>query len=334
MAKQILSQQNNAIARTDVPEATPLADIDPALRQKVIDAAMPVIAGYSIIDPARVVDTPYTRFLMTSVGGTNAAALTIMQDCIDKLRLHPRYNGKVKDYFEARTNSVSEAVDTYHRRLLYPASGEPRFFSVKAMPPEERKRYGDITDADYLELWEGAGGKVYVKTWPLFTALHNKFRLAMERCGTQHAALLAWTLVGRTALDLACEVWHTAVGSLYRSTARVPLKAVEDVYRPFLLQAVNQRWQRAVNNLILDREDGNFTELEHKNIAISIAQIREQWQSMDLKTGAAIAAAEDYDDEMFRTKGERKKFVRQMSEVQQAARDEIEQKKREQRATF
>lgn len=295
--------------------------VPPELRQKVIDAAKPVLATFSIIDKSRVADTAYSEFMKASVGGTNAAATAIVRDCIDQLRRHPRFQGNRKAQFLARQNSVVSSINEYRKRLIYPPLGEPQYFNLRDMTPERRKTYGDISNEDLFDLWEAAGDKVYSDTWPLFTSLHNKFRLAITHCGHEHTAdTTAWALTGTTALELAVEVWQTAINAIHRATARLPREAVEDVYRPFSLAPVLGRWKRACNNLIPDDENGTFSPLDTRNINLTIEQIREYWRSMDAKLGAAIEAADEY-DELFRTRDERKKLTRHLGEMQQAAAD-------------
>lgn len=294
---------------------------DPEL-QRVADAARPVIDSFSIVDYRKVAGTAHTAFLKASVGGTNKATIAIVLDCIDRLRQHPRFQGNRKAYFLAKTNSVMGSISDYRRRLLNPPTGEPQFFSVRDLEDWQRKTYGDISNADLFDLWEAAGGKVYSDTWPLFTALQNKFRLAVTHCGFERTAdSTAWALTGTTALELAIEVWQTAISSIHRTVTRLTRQAVEDTYRSFSLTPVLMKWTRAVNNLIPDDENSTFSPMDTRNINLTIEQIREHWRALDANLDAAIDAAEKY-NELFRTQGERKKAIRQLAEIRQAVANE------------
>jgi hypothetical protein len=70
---------------------------------------------------------------------------------------------------------------------------------------------------------------------------------------------------------------------------------------------------------------------EERNIAYGLDQLRELWISSDLPFDATIAAVEDYDEDIFRTRGEAKKSMRELAEMREDARREIEQMKRERR---
>ena len=67
---------------------------------------------------------------------------------------------------------------------------------------------------------------------------------------------------------------------------------------------------------------------EERNIAYGLEQLRELWVSSDLPFDATIAAVEDYDEDIFRTRGEAKKSIRELSEMRNDARREIEEMKR------
>jgi hypothetical protein len=70
---------------------------------------------------------------------------------------------------------------------------------------------------------------------------------------------------------------------------------------------------------------------EERNIAYGLEQLRELWVSSDLPFDATIAAVEDYDEDIFRTRGEAKKSIHELSEARDDARREIDEKKRERR---
>lgn len=63
------------------------------------------------------------------------------------------------------------------------------------------------------------------------------------------------------------------------------------------------------------------------NCAISV--VRELWISVDLPFDSTIAAVEDFDKDIFRTRGEAKKSIRELTEMREDARKDREEIKAE-----
>ena len=70
---------------------------------------------------------------------------------------------------------------------------------------------------------------------------------------------------------------------------------------------------------------------EERNIALGLEQLRELWISSDLPFDATIAAVEDFDEDIFRTRGEAKKSIRELSDMRNDARREIDEARQTQK---
>ena len=93
--------------------------------------------------------------LVCGVG--NNAAWLVMLDAYDHARKCKRYGFRQKQTFK---QAIKEFHD-YERGLKY--ATQNRMFHLADMNDETRRKYGDITDAEYYEFWKGIGGPAYQK---------------------------------------------------------------------------------------------------------------------------------------------------------------------------
>jgi hypothetical protein len=70
---------------------------------------------------------------------------------------------------------------------------------------------------------------------------------------------------------------------------------------------------------------------EEHNIAFGLAQLRELWTSPELNYDSTIRAVEDFDEDVFRTRGEAKKARRELTEMRNDTLQELEEKARKRR---
>ena len=162
---------------------------------------------------------------------------------------------------------------------------------------------------------------------PLVTSLWNKFRLSLIHHNVPCPEIAAWGLVGSSALELAVETWERSMRSVKDAIPELSETVLKDIYGAFNMQKVATQWHKAMANLAPEMDSFRLDELEEKNIAIGLNQLRELWVSPDLPFDATIKAVEDYSDEIFRTKGEVKKALRELSEMRNSAIDDIEEQK-------
>ena len=243
---------------------------------------------------------------------------------------HPGYKHKAKSLFR----QFFQEWHTMESALLYPPNGETRFFHVADMPEDARKKYGEMTDAQYFEFWKGTGALAYQKSLPLVTSLQNKFRLSLERHGVKHAQQTAWAMTADAVLQLACETFDREIRWCHGALQYLELSFVENLWKVFSPKRPAETWRKAMLLMSPDCDGYKLDSDEERNIALGLEQLRELWVSSDLPFDATIRAVEDYDEDIFRTRGEAKKSMRQLAEMRDDARREIEQLKRERRQTM
>lgn len=283
-------------------------------------------------------------FVKMMTGVANNAALAIMSDCLDKIadkrsqasyaeepwHPHPRYRQKVKFLF----NQALQERDQYRRRLMYASGNGIRFFAMKDMPEDTRRKYGVVSDKTYFEFWEGTGSLAYQKSQPLIGSLWNKFRLSMLNHHVPQPEQVAWGLVAANMLELAVVIWQRAMKSAHEAfDGLLTMDYVESLYRPFSLAKVSQRWQKALSLMAPETSGYELDATEERNIALGVEQIMELWVSPDLPFDSTIQAVEDFQDDIFRTPGHAKKAMRELADMRNAAiRDLSEQMERERKA--
>lgn len=209
--------------------------------------------------------------------------------------------------------------------LLYPPVGSVRFFHVDDMPPEARKKYGSMTDADYFDFWKGVGSHAYKQSQPLITSLQNKFRKSLERHNIREAGLTAWAMTAYTVLELACDTWRSVMLSCHEALPMVSKELLENIWRPFLIQRPADTWRNAMLLMAPEVDNYKLDADEERNIELGVQQLRELWISVDLPFDSTIKAVEDFDKDIFRTRGEAKKSIRELAEMREDARKDREE---------
>jgi len=106
-------------------------------------------------------------------GVANNATWLVMMDAHDAIKKHPNYRGKVKYLYK----QAFKEFKNNERQLLY--ANENRMFHLADMTPTTRKIYGNITDAQYFEYWQGLGARAYTEGNQWVSSLDNKYRLSL-----------------------------------------------------------------------------------------------------------------------------------------------------------
>lgn len=270
----------------------------------------------------------YSGFFKMMTGAANSAAISIARDCHDHVKRHPLYRHRVKQLFRA---ALIDEYKSYHRRLMDPRPGAPRFFDVSAMLPSARKKYGAMTDQQYFEFWEGTGALPYQKSQPLVRSLWNKFRLSMEARGVVDADLVAWGCVGATVLELAVTVWQCSLRSVHEALeGRRTLKYLEGFFAPLSISRISAAWQVALTALSPEASSLDLDANEERNVALGVKQLQDLWKSPDLPFDATIQAVEDFTDDIFATKGQAKKVVLELSEIRNGASRSLDEEMKKQ----
>lgn len=247
---------------------------------------------------------PYISAIMKQVMGVaNNVAQASMIDALYRVRQHPRYRQQVKQAF----NKAQTEWDAYEKVLLNPVG--VRYFHVEDMPPEVRKRYGDITDRDYYEFWQNVGWSVFAKNRAFFTMMDNKFKLSLEKHGAAHADLLCRAMTTEQLLNIAEQRYHDATKVVHKETG-LPYPALETLFGCFNLHRLHECWARAMTLIV---PDFPLDEVEEKNLRMSVEQLYEIIADIPEMYEGIGKSAEAY-QEVFRTKGEWKKALREIRE--------------------
>ena len=233
-------------------------------------------------------------------GVANNAALLVVLDAHDKVRQHPAYRHKVKHLY-------NHAIQTYRKQeneMLYNRIN--RMFHLADMPENIRKKYGNITDAQYFEYWQGLGAKAYNDYHHWITSLQNKFRLSLQSHDVEHYDILAWVMTAQSWLELACTMYDETLKS-----SDLPKKALDYVFGQFSMRRTADIWYQAMVLTEPQTEAYDLDPIEERNIAMGVQQLQDAWSDPKLIYGSAFDATIDFND-IFRTKGENKKALREI----------------------
>lgn len=242
--------------------------------------------------------------LICGVG--NNAAWLVMLDGIDHARKCRRFRGKVKQDF----NRCVKMFHEYEAGLIYAKYN--RMFHVDDMTDGVRRKYGTISDREYYDFWASIGGSAYQATRPMVTSLQNKYRLSLLHHGVEYADHVAWVMTAMAALELAARMYESAIREVIKGY-ELPEKAVRMVFAQFSLEHINRKWNEAMKALSPDSEY-DLESLESRNIENGLEQLFEAWMNLDTLYDSVSDTVGDY-NEVFRTKGEQKKAMREIAEI-------------------
>ena len=245
-------------------------------------------------------------------GVANNAAWAVVCDAMGHIRRHPSYKREVRHAFL----EIIGAFKTYEVNLIYPVS-DVRFFNINDMPPETRKKYGNITCRDYYEMWAGVGCAAYKETRPLITSLQNKFRLSLQKHNVPHPDIIGWAMTAETCLALAVVMYGSVMEDI---ETQIPNREqqLRSVFAPFSLEHIADLWQKAILLLCPDADGYVLEDGERRNIELGVEQLQQAWDNADTIYRSTATAVERY-DEIFRTNGEMNKTLREISEQHAAA---------------
>lgn len=254
--------------------------------------------------------------LVCGVG--NNAAYFVMLEGHDHARKCKRYRGEVKHAFRR----CMEIYKGYERQLIY--GQENRMFHMADMSPEIRKKYGDISDKEYFDFWTGVGACAYDKTRPLLSSLWNKYRLSLQTHGADDATHVAWVMTAMAALELAVELYGNAIDEVVNGY-HLPRGIVEHVFGQFSLEGLRNQWRKALTLLAPDTTGYDLDDVEDRNIEMGLRQLLEAWCDPSILYDSTFAAVDEY-DEIFRTRGEQKKALREIATVRAETAQQLKRK--------
>lgn len=246
-----------------------------------------------------------SSYIKTITGIANNAAWTITLDCHDQVKKHPKYRQEVKKAFK----EMLKIHKDYELGIKY---NKHNLFCVKDMDESVRVKYKDnLSDAEYLELWEGLGGAAYMESKPLITALHHKFKKSYENHGAKHPDILAHAMVGYTVLFLASSIYDQYL-EVCEAEYKVPIKVSNYVYNCLSMKKISDAWTKAMR--MLDNTEYHLEEGETRNVELGVQQLQKLWCDHHLLARSLRKAADDFDD-VFKNKRTLKKVHADINEI-------------------
>ncbi len=258
-------------------------------------------------------------------GVCNGAAHALALEAHDQLRGLPCARRQIKG---GRTvwQSFERALDCYQdyaNRLLYTDGNW--FFHLAYMDEATRKRYGNITDEDYFEMWTSMGAAIYDEHRALATCLQNKWRLYLEAQGVKDSSAKAWCITAMIGFGIASMAYQYSVKQAAALLPNVRFSAFERIFKSFDLSTVGRMWMSALDDLdrraLLLAQDAIDKDAGVKNIKVSVEQLQDAWLSDESLAEAMRLSVTDF-EEVFRTKGEQKKRLREIDELEEALKAE------------
>ena len=253
--------------------------------------------------------------------GNNAAWLAMM-DGYDHAKRCKAFRRSCKGghmvgwYFKKAVNDFKD----YERRLL--TASENRMFHVADMTEDVRRKYGDISDAEYYEFWKGVGGVAYAKTQPHITSLWNKYRVSLVKHDVKDAEHVAWVMTAQAAIDLSLAMYESAMKECEKGM-NLPRQLLDGIFGQFSLKTVSNEWMRALMLLAPETDDYQLDSTEERNIDLGLQQLMEAWLDPELLYSSASGAVDEY-EEIFATNGFVKKVQREIAEVRAETLKELE----------
>ena len=263
------------------------------------------------------------------MGVANGCALNIMMDCYTELSgkainpktggykpAHPKFRHQVKAAYK---QAVKEYHD-YERNLVHTQTN--RFFHVADLSPKYRKIYGDITDSQFFAFWKGTSARAYQVSRPLVTSLWNKYRLSLLNHSAPNAEQTAWAYVGQAVLTLACDIYETVLKDAHSACPMLQAHQIRNLFSGFSIRRVREAWTKAMR--LTEDIEYKLEETEDRNIELGIMQLSETWVNPDYIYDSVSETLPEYAD-IFRTKGEMKKAMRNIEEVRAQTWENLEQ---------
>ena len=243
------------------------------------------------------------------LGIVNNAAYSACLEAIDNIRKHRNYRHQVKRAFK----DAMDEFKAYEHQLIY--AEQNRLFRLDDLIPEQRKRYGNITDREYYEFWCATGASAYSQNRQWVTNLWNKFRLSCINHDIPDAGTVAWAMTADACLLLAVSV-HENWMRIGAEDYGIPSLLLTEIFGQLSLAKVERQWNKASSMLEPLTDTYELTPLEQKNIQLGVDQLQDELVSLAAIHNGMKESIEAY-SEVFRTPGEQKKTLRQVAEMLQ-----------------
>lgn len=260
-----------------------------------------------------------TMKLMCGIG--NNAAWLVCLDAHDHIKRSRLYNKRIKG-----GNTVGwefkKVINLYHKyeqQLLY--AYNYRLFNVADMSASLRKKFGNITNRDYYDMWSATGATAYTKVKPFITSLWNKYRLILSNHGNTEPDIVAWAFTAQALINMAIRIYNTAIEECVADTG-IQRTILERCFSQLSFANIGKAWDRATQALAPLTVNYTLSSTEQKNVDLGLNQLFDSLTDPHLIFNATKANVEDY-SEIFRTKGEMKKTLDEIAKVEEITINEL-----------
>jgi hypothetical protein len=247
-------------------------------------------------------------------GVVNNAAWQVCLEAHDHIKKSKQYRNEVKRLFK----QALEEFHKYENNLIYTRG--VRFFHLDDMAENSRKMYGDISDQEYYDFWASTGATMYYNTRQHVTALQHKYKRVFEAHNLSDADIVAWAMTALTCLKIA-SVSFNMEKSVVHKNFKLDKRVVDRFFRVFSLEKVEKCWYNALKALNAQSAEEGMTERERKDIGFGIEVLRDEWMDTQKHLRITGEAIDNY-QEVFRTKGEVKKALREIADMDNEIEEE------------
>ena len=176
-----------------------------------------------------VVVAKASGYIKEQMGICNNATYLVMMDAFDRVKQLPEYRHATKRAFREAVNEWQR----YEHQLRY-AEGI-RFFHMGDMDADLRRKYGDITDGEYFEFWQGTGSFCYNESHDLLCCLKNKYRLSLENHKARNADVVAEVMTAFACMKLCEKIHRGCIEGVMKS---IPPKVAHLAFAQFSIHKV------------------------------------------------------------------------------------------------
>lgn len=247
------------------------------------------------------------------VGVANGVAMISVGNSLDRVKKSRYFRHRIKSAWR----EVEKVRMQYRSALIYPPAGEMRFFHVDDMPENTRRRYGNISDADYFEFWECTGEQCYAENEAFISSLANKYRKSFLSHGVPDAELKGHLASTAALLNISITAFKWSVKDVAAAYG-LPEKWLYDIYKPFCLQPVFDKWTNALDLTSPETDNYDLDEIEERDIAYGIDTLEIRIINPK-KIFESIGFTAGQFGDLYATKGQMKKTQREIAEMAASA---------------
>lgn len=239
-------------------------------------------------------------------GVANNCAYIVLSNALYEASKHPKYKHQIKKAFR----NVEQEWKQYEMSLL---NSSYKFFDVNDLDDAQKKVFGNISNRQLFEFWQGYGASAYKKTINEINSLRHKYRKISQRIGYDNPDTTSILSTAYTLLDAACQIYDFTLSDICK-VVKVDASICDKMLCIFSPKRVKDALRKAMEMLYPGIFDEEITEDEERNIILSHEEISIKWTSSSFIFGSLSDACNEY-SECFSTKGYAKRAARQAAEL-------------------